>query len=96
MKPINKMLVGVDEAGELDIIETDEEEEGMFLLEGKPTISTITEPNYCPSCRKLVRVHEDRSIGLRTCAEPRAGGSLACGHNLKVITKIQLRELIGL
>jgi len=32
IKPVNKKLVGLDENGELDIIETDEPEPGMFRI----------------------------------------------------------------
>ena len=30
MKPIKKMLIGLNDKGELDVIETNEDEEGMF------------------------------------------------------------------
>lgn len=33
MKPIKKRLIGINEKGELDIIETDEDEEGMYQVE---------------------------------------------------------------
>jgi len=32
-KPINKIQLRLDDEGELDFKETDEEEEGMFLIE---------------------------------------------------------------
>lgn len=32
IEQVNKILVGLDENGELDIIETDEPEEGMFRV----------------------------------------------------------------
>jgi len=32
IEPINKKLIGLDENGELDVIETDEPEEGMFKV----------------------------------------------------------------
>jgi len=33
IKEVNKVLIGLDENGELDIIETDEVEEGLFKIE---------------------------------------------------------------
>jgi len=33
IKPLNKYLLGIDENEEPIIVETDEEEEGMFLIE---------------------------------------------------------------
>lgn len=30
MRPVKKVLVGLNEKGELDLIETDEDEEGMY------------------------------------------------------------------
>ena len=33
MKPIKKKLIGLNEKGELDIIETDEDEPGMYEVE---------------------------------------------------------------
>jgi hypothetical protein len=32
MEPLKKKLIGLNEKGELDIIETDEDEEGMFII----------------------------------------------------------------
>lgn len=35
IEPINKVLVGLDEDGELDVVETDEIEEGMFRVKNE-------------------------------------------------------------
>ena len=62
-----------------------------------PTLSKITAPDYCPRCRKIVKVKSD-PIGLRLCDEViglMGEREMKCQQNLKVITKVQLREIMG-
>lgn len=38
MRPLNKLIIGLDNDGELEVIETDESEEGMFISEDEEKI----------------------------------------------------------